>query len=197
MTGQVKLEAAFKDVRKIFFPRWVRQKKWSVELNPDLPWPGRCEAGIKKIILKLIPEEEDELKLNLIHEICHSSRPNHSKKWIERMMNAAKKAQDIGETALSNKIWDEVEDYKGWAIHPEIYYADDIYARIGEMVRDAPNASYDSVIKSLAEELGHYQEDFEKMYTKCKQAYEEELNMIRERKRMRAKFENNYSIKIK
>ena len=52
MTGQVKLEAAFKDVRKIFFPRWDRQKKWSVELNPDLPWTGRCERGIKKIIVK-------------------------------------------------------------------------------------------------------------------------------------------------
>ena len=189
MTNQDKLEGAFNDVRKIFFPRWDRQKKWSVELIPDLPSPGRCEIGIKKIILKLIPEDDDELKLILIHEICHALIPNHKKRWRDRLRIAAAKAKSIVETALSNKIWNEILDYKKREQTQRIYYAEDIYARIEEMLTDCPDASFDSVISYLAQEFGHYKEEFLKMYTKCEQVYEDVKKNIRRQKRLRAQVE--------
>lgn len=195
MTDQDKLEAAFKDVRKIFFPRWDRQKKWSVELNPDLPWPGRCERGIKKIILKLIPEDDDELKLILIHEICHALIPNHKKRWRDRLTIAAAKAKSIGETALAEKIMYEIKDYKRRERKQRIYYAEDIYERISEMLIDSPDASFDSVISYLAQEFGYYNEDFLKNYTKCKQVYEDEKKSFRRRKRLRAQVEKLIKMK--
>lgn len=177
-----RLQEAFKYVRQSFFPKWDKNSEWIVKLDLNLPSHGRCFIETKTISLSYLPNEDDALYSLLIHEICHSSIPGHKKKWFDRMLKASKTADKLGHTKLSEMLWKEVNSYKD----SPIIYARDIYAKIRDALVDEPNASYESIINWIAQDLGWYSKEVEKTYKQCKKVYNGQFKWIHEALEMQA-----------
>ena len=183
MEAGQRLQKAFEYIRKTFFPRWDKKQQWIVRLNHNLPSMGRCNHETKSIEIKNISENDGELHLLLIHEICHVWYTGHKKTWQGRLLKAAKKAKEIGNENLSEMIKKEVELY----IKARKITAEDIYNRIYEIITtDAPTVKYNDLIKYMASQHGQYPEEFEKYFKKCRKVYEEARNEVRLRKEAQA-----------
>lgn len=185
MSDNKKLQNAFLYIRETFFPRWDKQNQWRVKIDPELPSKGLCESKIKMIYLGRIPESEVDLHLLLIHEICHSSRLGHTKKWSERMKKASDTAQRLGHKDLAIKIQGDLDSYK----KGEILYAKDIYSKFPVALMDQPDASYVSILKWIAGDLGMYPEELEKTFKKCREAYEKAKKRQQKVRQKRAEIE--------
>lgn len=183
MSDNRKLQKAFQYIRETFFPRWDRQHQWRIKIDPELPSQGRCASEIKTIFFKYVPKSELELHSLLIHEICHSSSPEHGKKWSERMKKARDTARRIGNENLAIKIQDALDNYKrGYA--PS---AQSIYDKFSDVIMDRPHLSYESILEWIANDIGMYPEELEKKYKKCREAYEKGIKMQKEYSRNRVK----------
>ncbi|MBW2346116.1 MAG: hypothetical protein JRF53_19400 [Deltaproteobacteria bacterium] len=179
---EMKEQEAFEYVRQNFFPKWDRKGQWTIKIDSDLPSLGRCFQDQKTISLGSVSDSNDELHLLIIHKICHTSIPNHGKKWLGRMAKAANTAKEIGRTKLSQMIQKEVALYKD----ESILTAQNIYNQIGDAILDVPEASYEVVIKIISREVGIYPNELEKCYKRCRKVYDRNKQWIQKHKQMKA-----------
>ena len=102
---------SFESIRREFFPRWDRDKKWSfAEDHPDCRGYGLCDLEGKQIVVTPgCPHGQD---VTMIHEICHAvASVGHAKKWQNRMEMAAQMAETIGRTELAAEIRSDYTAY--------------------------------------------------------------------------------------
>ncbi len=153
------LEQHFEEVRRIFFPRWDRQKRWRVyELpsNVNVPWSGRCMRSERIIAVGGAAESMIELWVALIHEICHAvTRSEHGDAFWTRMRKVADRATGLGMISLADTLESHIKYHKKNLPQPEKAC---IQRVIGEILVDIPTASSSVVISSIAEARRHEQQ---------------------------------------
>jgi hypothetical protein len=179
-------------VRKNYFPRWDRTKTWVIKYVPDQRnvefWHGICLKEVKKIYLALLPENNIELYLLLIHEICHAFYLTHEDGWQRRMLKAAEQAAKNGDNELSMEIIKQVDGYRNSAK----ITAQMVYDKVFDAVLDAKgNVSFESIRSFLAKEYGNYK--FPDSHKKLRTVYERSIKdvkkMIKNREELRKKYE--------
>ena len=177
-----RLQKAFDIVRMTYFPRWDKENKWIVKLNPELKVTGLFEADTKKIHIKSL--DRLDLHLLLVHEICHSVSPDHGKKWQGRMLKAAKKAKNLGDNDLADKIIKNVDDYINT---PYIFSARAIYNKIEDLViATNGNKAFDDIMDFIKDDWKVCDEKIDKL-KKCKDVYEKTIKLINFEKNLREK----------
>jgi len=181
---KLRLQQIFEDVRSNIFPRWDTNFLWKVVYDHQLPSQGLCCPKDKRIVLSSVPSNDDELRLLLIHEICHSSALGHDERWSERMLKAADRAEKAGWLKVADLVRAEVEMYQE---SPRVR-ASWVYERISDCLMDIPGASYEKVIALLAREYGMYADDFKIRFKRCRLVYEKAWDEHRIRLKIRQKF---------
>ena len=186
-----RLREAFLFVRKTFFPRWDKKNQWVVKELDSLPSQGKCDLDKKAILVRSVPEKDHELYWLLIHEICHTvASPGHAKKWCNRMGKAADTAQELGYTELSKMLNAEVEEIKqGLPVR-----AADIYNLVAEWALDAPDLTYDKMLKAVSRQYGFYPEDLEKAFKRFRQVYENAIRESRDIHKAQQLFEQKHKL---
>jgi len=174
-----RLRQTFNDVRETFFPKWDRKRNWQIVLDLNHPAAGRCDTEGKRIMVSAVGKDSDGLDCLLIHEIAHAAAcTGHGKRFQARLLKAADCADELGRDELARLIREDVRPYQE---ENHIYRgAKDIYAKIGEWVWDTKGeATYESIVGSLATELGCYLEELEKTYKRCRSVYEKAVEEYR------------------
>ncbi len=117
LNDQRALRRAFRDVRKIYFPRWDLRGQWAVKKVRHLPVSAPVIAytnhSLKTIFVNYLPKSKDILYSLLIHEICHAiTSGQHHKRWEKRMMKSADKATKMDNIQLAKLIYEDLDNVK-------------------------------------------------------------------------------------
>ena len=161
---------AFDYVRRIFFPGWDRKYAFGLRVVPFLASIGRFDNEKKKILLRVIPELEDDLYVLLIHEIAHHVSPYHGEKWMSRMREAATKALEIGRDTLATKISQEIESYK---THSYVLTPGFLRRELEDFVMETRGkVPYSKIAAAIAHDNGLTRKDLEKRSPMFRKDYE-------------------------
>ncbi len=117
LNDQRALRRAFRDVRKIYFPRWDLRGQWTVKKVKHLPISAPVIAhtnhSLKTIFVNYLPNNKNSLYCLLIHEICHAiTSGQHNKRWEKRMMKSADKATKMDNIQLAKLIYEDLDNVK-------------------------------------------------------------------------------------
>jgi hypothetical protein len=104
-------------VCKTFFPRWNRGRKWKIEHDERLSSQGLCDLKSRKITIGIDLENDDEVSILLIHEICHAcvrrtGLAEHGDQWKGRMLKAAIRAEQCGQKTIASGLRENVRGYE-------------------------------------------------------------------------------------
>lgn len=162
----------FEYVRRTYFPRWDRARRWRVQYVDDLPSMGLCDMSTKTISFRNFKDiEADNGSILLIHEICHAPPGcggSHGKAWRARMLKAADVALSRGDLTISDGLRKEIEEYS----KTPITRAFNIYAQIENWVFDRPDVPYEMMIEAVARSFGLYGHELEHYFKRCRRVYE-------------------------
>jgi hypothetical protein len=174
------LEREFTAVRKVYFPKWDRMRRWRCRfLRPAMAGvgcTGLCDCE-KRIIY--IPTNTENLIAVLIHEICHAVTPsaNHGRPWQKRMLKAADVANWRGRSQLADFLREEVVSY---ARKAEVKTKKAIYSEIEECVLDLQGiSSFRTVVKLVAQRNVMTAKEFLKRFPRAKAVYDEAVQFKR------------------
>ncbi len=165
----------FQYVRKHFFPRWDLKKEWKVRYIPNASFAGRCNEKTKEILVNRF-DNEDDLDLLLIHEICHVRCPSHDSGWQNKFFLMSQRAKDIGRDELSNLILRELHIVKE---SPPVT-AESIYRLIEQCVHDVPSISYNDAVNHVAREHGYTSSALKHKYKRTKDAFKRANRILKE-----------------
>lgn len=172
------LSDVFQSVRTEYFPRWDRKRTWRVKSSASLLVDGICHMDRRLIVLRHSADwESADVRMTLIHEICHAVVPGgHGQRWQGRMLKAAECAMFRGDLELSRLLKQEVEDYRATPfIQPR-----DVYARIEQCATEQPNLPFSTVLKFLAEELRMSRRQFLQLFPRANTVHIETLQFVAE-----------------
>ena len=168
------VRAAFQRIRRDFYPRWDRKRRWRLSIVEDLHGAcGLADPNTKTISIRKLDGEarpEDSLELLLIHEIAHAvTNDGHGKKWLARMRAAAKRADDIGRPTAAQFLREEADAYEASPREG----VRDVYARVEAVVWDAPQLSFDVVAEAVGREFGFSLQEIRRRCTRLREFYDE------------------------
>jgi hypothetical protein len=174
------LEREFTAVRKVYFPRWDRARRWRCRFHSaamaGVGCEGLCDCE-RKIIY--IPNNTEDLIAALIHEICHAVTPSttHGRPWQERMLKAASVADRTRQSRLAEFLRKEVVSYQRDA---EVITRKGIYYEIEECVSDLKRIpSFRTVVKRVAQRNVMTVEQFLKRLPRAKAVYDRAVTFKR------------------
>lgn len=168
-----RLDEAFAQVCKVFFPHWNRDAQWRVSSCLHGRPNHRTAKGSKTILLSAVPENDAELHCLLIHEVCHAiTRTRHDKKWLHRMKQALDRALAIGREDLAELLVREVDRYARAGTRLKMM-AELVYYSIEDCVFANPSLSCDEVLESVAFRWGFNPAVMEKTWKRCRKVCEE------------------------
>ena len=142
-----RLQEAY-DFMRHFFPQWDRKGEWHIRYISGVYYIAKCNIDFKTIDIRVLSDDDIEVYLLLIHEICHTSAPSHDKKWQRRMLSVAKRIDKSGYNLLAREVINEVNRYRG----SSNINAKFIYRKIAEIVMDNKNISFDDLMTHLSRE---------------------------------------------
>lgn len=174
------LSREFAYIRKVFFPNWDRTKSWRVRngVRSIYSESGYCDKEIKTIYVNMAQiGGTTELRLVLIHEICHAiAGPYHGTTWRNRMRKAERSARRTGLEKLADLVRSEIyeyeviEDFKrqtGWSLQKEVYSA------VRAALIDRPDTTYEEVVRLVADAVGRTTDDIQRQCRRLRQEYED------------------------
>jgi hypothetical protein len=150
-----KLQAAFRAICQVYFPRWHTATAWTLregprerfvsQERPQTPSEtGFCDTATKTIWIHCRPDAQTE---TLIHKICHAvTGLSHDKRWRTRLRAVGLQATRQGDAALAAKLFGEANAY---AEAPRLT-ATAIYQRVQEVLVDNPATTYERMVEYLA-----------------------------------------------
>lgn len=140
----------FLKFKTAFFSRWDRQNLWRISTRSRRKVHGSCDPDrrvIEIVIQHTDPDERDKL---LIHEICHAVVDgSHGKKWQDRMVKAAKRADELGRDRLAKLLREEVKGYQEASTSLEV-----AYNQIRDALDDYPDLTFTQIKRWLADQYG-------------------------------------------
>lgn len=175
-----RLQEAYNFVRH-FFPKWDTNGQWKIRYISGVHYFAKCNNDLKTIDIRFISDDDIELYLLLIHEICHTSALSHGNKWQVRMIYAANRINKLGYNLLAREVLNEVERYK----RSRIINSKFIYRRIAEIVMENKNISFEDIMAYLARE---YYGGESVPYKHCQKAYDRAITHWERLERIRDKF---------
>ena len=150
-------------IQSQYFPRWDINHKYRIE-KWDLPG-ARCDYKEKLIHVSDINDE-----LTIIHEICHAVTllKGHGEKWQNRFLKTADMADTLGNSKLAEAIRIEVKRYhEQFKDYPELKMtAAFISGEICDAALDAPDVSFEDIVRYVARENNMFAEELFKYYPK-------------------------------
>jgi hypothetical protein len=179
-----KLRKEFEYVRKSFFPLWGKKREWRIKKVWHLPSKGRYDNINKRILIKFIPDDKEELYGLLIHEISHLASSYHGKKYLNRLSKARDRAKQLGLKTLAEIIQDDVRKYTECQ---ELY--DNTYQMIQDAVMDVPKISWTDLLRYAAHQRGMYPKEFLRRYKRAKKIFLSAKKEIKEEREAKARFE--------
>src|SRR4030095_2412235 len=174
------LEREFRAVRKEYFPKWDKARKWRVRCFPANRVTSDCHAYCDckgKIIY--IARNSGDLTALLIHEISHAVTPqvNHGGPWQERMLKAACVGRQRRRAQLAEFLRGEVDSYRR---NTEVIANKAISSEIGDCVSDLKGIpSFRAVVKIVAQRNVMTAKEFLKRFPRAKAAYDEAVQLTR------------------
>jgi hypothetical protein len=176
------IQEQYEEVRRDFFPRWDRQKNWSLHVIQDLDGAhGRCDAPHKRIVSGF---NGDELVLVLIHEIAHAVvSGGHGKKWQARMERAAIAAEGLGRMELAGLLRKEIAGYSDPLARVT---AAGVYSEIEDAIIGVPQANFLQVVDWVRREYGLNRQEFFRRFRRAKAVYQEARRWCRELMELKA-----------
>ena len=179
-----RLNSLFNEVRECFFPRWEVKRQWRVVIKDFevTRLGGFCKSETKTI--EISPTIIKNLRLLLIHEICHAvASPSHGKIWGSRFLKAANKAKELGQLTLAREIEKEVEGYRQ---SPPVT-AHYVRCVVADAVMDQPDASFEEIIQWAAENVLLAPDELVRRYPSVKKAFSETKKFMAEEKEARTR----------
>ena len=169
------LVTAFDTIRTTYFPRWDKNREWTIVVKDIEPrvMIARCDTQNKEICIdpSFVPDSDAHLFALIVHEICHPVACHyHGKRFQARLMKAAGKADDMGETELASRVRADAELCQQPA-RPS--HARFVYNDIQDAVFDNPNAPMDKLLTAVAYRHGETLEYFLKRYRRAKMVFRE------------------------
>lgn len=171
-----KLQADFREVKRLYFPRWDRADRWRIRCDGRLRGCGLCDTKKLLVTVQVVHADRTQLLLLLIHEIAHAAANcGHGKTWQRRMLVAADRADALGERALAAALREEVAGYvsaaecgSGTAAHA--------YGTIADAVADCSAAvPFAGLIGNIARDFGMSGRAFVKAYPRARKVYDKAM----------------------
>lgn len=153
----------FEQIKREFFPKWDRKGEWKTEWVSDINGAlGKCDIATKTILMTY------PCRKMFIHEICHAvADGGHTKRWSNRLLKAAKRADELGYTELGKSLFDEHQLYEFNSYTPTAAIT---YETIEDIASES-GQPYEQVIDYCARDIGMTVTEFEQKYRLCKRAY--------------------------
>jgi hypothetical protein len=184
------LQAAWHAMRKDYFPRWDRERRWRIR-HGNLPGAcrGKCFPDKRLVVIAEYPDDPDKRDWLLIHETCHAFRGcggNHGATWQARMTRASRRARALGRPGLAKLLDEDVANYRQAALdHPNPTLA--LYGLLGDWASQEPHAPYKVLLKAVAAEYGMTVPEMLDAFPRCRKVYEQARDLALEYERLRKK----------
>ena len=177
--------ASVEYIRRTFFPDWDKGRQWQVVQVDDLDGAqGRCERTTKTISI-LDGIKQDDLFALLIHEIAHAvSNDCHGKRWLQRMEDAANRADQEGLPTLAALLRQQIVGYQdGFRMTAAM-----IYGEIENCVVSEPQVSFPQVVDFLRRDFGISGHHFLRRFRRAERVFEEAQQDVRESAEAKARW---------
>lgn len=155
-----KLEATFREVCRVYFPRWRDSGNWRIVEGMDAPEcgaQGKCDEANKIIYINCPPsftigDTVQDWEQVIIHEVCHAlTSGSHGPPWLRRIGKAASDAERKGFSDLAERLDQEAEDYRKEPVVGRSY----IYAEVEEKALEADQEpTFEEMVLYLCREFG-------------------------------------------
>jgi hypothetical protein len=185
-----KLKKEFEYIRNTFFPQWDRKREWSIKRVWHLPSHGKYDNVSKRILIQFISGDRIDLYRLLIHEICHCVSDYHGKRFLDRLLRAKLRANELGLKMVANAIQNDIDMCTK---NREPF--DNTYQMIEDAVMDIPNISWRNLLKYVARQRGRYPKEFLKRYKRAKKVFLSAKKFWKEEREARIKFEKIIQMK--
>ena len=155
------LDALFREVRELYFPRWDAKGEWSCRWGSNdqrRNHTGYCDTAIKTIFLdkrQVVAMSPEGAKAFLIHEICHDvGSAFHIRAWCRRMEKAAKRAEVLGDGEVAEILRSDIVSCGGDGIL-EDFSRENVRELVAELYWSDGVRDTDVAIKRVAKHFGH------------------------------------------
>jgi hypothetical protein len=172
-------------IRTTFFLGWDKGRRSQVIQVDDLDGAqGRCERKIKTISV-LGGIEQDDLLALLIHEIAHAvSNDHHGKRWLQRMEDAASRADEQGLPTLAALLRQQIVGYRdGFRMT-----AATMYGEIENCVFSEFQVTFPQVVDFLRRDWGISRRHFLRRFRRAERVFEEAQRDVRESAEAKARW---------
>lgn len=154
---------------------------WRIRLQPNLAANGgQCKPEKKMVLSKYVDRDELELKILLLHELCHAKAMGHGVKFITVTLRVLKtivkkchsaKNSQLPLEELNRHIQDSWKLYEEWKKEIQKYIdvygiSDDPVLLLSDWTSDAPDQSYNELRQATARHFGLNLKNFDKWYGK-------------------------------
>jgi len=182
------LNQEFEYIKRTFFPRWDKKRKWKIRKVWHLPCGGKYDTDSKTILLRSSLEDGDKDNLHrlLIHEICHCASNYHGKRYQDRYSKAKTRAEEIGREGLLKQM---IEELSMLGQKKEPFDHRYTYQQIADWTLERPEIPWKKMLTYVARERGMYLHEFLKRYKRAKEVCLTEKAYAREEKKARKRFE--------
>ncbi len=175
MISKSQLESEFLLVREKIFPRWDKDKVWSILFGNFTGSPGEegcCVTESKVVHVAPFTAEwpREKRQALIIHEICHAVvGPGHAKKFLERMRKAAETAERHG---LHNTAKHVLEDVVMYEQTPKTNAAE-VYGLVQDWLIERPDLTASQIENALVRTYGLTNEQVRVRYPRILQVTED------------------------
>jgi hypothetical protein len=183
------LQVAWRAVRKDYFPRWDRERRWHIR-HGNIPGTcrGKCFPEKRLIVIADYPDDPDERDWLLIHETCHVFRgcrgSKHGMTWQARMTRASRRACALGRPGLAARLDKDVANYQQAALdNPNPTLA--LYGLLEDWTHQEPHTPYKVVLGAVAAEHGMTVPELLESFPRCRKVYEQARDFALEHERQR------------
>ncbi|MDB5390263.1 MAG: hypothetical protein JWM11_5909 [Planctomycetaceae bacterium] len=155
------IDMHFGEIRCQYFPRWDRQREWTVSFGDAKQCrdsTGYCDNAVKSIYINeraIVGMQVAGVRALIIHEICHDvSAAGHNRKWATRMKIAATRAEQIGEIRVAEILLSHVFSSAGNGVLIE-YDLDNVIDFVEDLASGNRELEFENAVKRVAKFFGH------------------------------------------
>ncbi len=178
----------FEDVRRAYFPRWDRKRRWTCQVGiaPGTRRGSFCDRRLKAIYISPEDAASPNVQAIIIHEITHAvAWGDHGAAFQHRESVAADRATALGDKTLASQIRKDIEVCRRC---PPCATAEEVYSLVRDVVVMDRIREYEQVLEAVSNEYVTTPEEFEKYHPRTRKVFEKALREAEKEDRLRAQF---------